>query len=409
MNFIQRIFGGNEKPPAQTARAEMMSGGTSVFTPWSGDAYGNDIYRGAVDAVARNAAKLKGTHVIKQQDRAAPQIGGRLNRILQTEPNPYMSAFDLLYRFITHYYLYNNAFAFLRKNEQGELLGVYPIGAAGAEFLADPSGEMYVKFRFQSGKEATLSYRDVVHLRRHFNHNDLLGDPNTAIAPALDLAHTQNEGIINGIKTGAYIRGILKFTQIMAPEKLKEEKDRFMADYLGMANSGGVMATDQKTEYTPIDPKITTIDEKQIRAAKLKIYDYLGVSEKIVNSNYTEDEWAAFYESTIEPIAVQLSLEFTRKIFTDREQAFGNSVLFESGRLQFSSNKTKIDLIAQLMPYGLLTVNQALEILNLPAVKDGDKRLQTLNVIDAADAAGYQLDRALKRKTVKELTNDDDR
>ena len=123
----------------------------------------------------------------------------------------------------------------------------------------------------------------------------------------------------------------------------------------------------------------------------------MGVSERIVNSSYTEDEWAAFYESTIEPIALQLSLEFTRKIFNEREQSFGNQILFESGRLQFSSNATKINLISQLIPYGLLTINQALEILNLPQVEDGDKRLQTLNVVDAQKANKYQLSEAKEK------------
>ena len=152
----------------------------------------------------------------------------------------------------------------------------------------------------------------------------------------------------------------------MAPEKLKEEKERFIKDYLSIANDGGIVATDQKMEYVPIELSPAAIDEKQIQAIKTKIYDYLGISESIVNSSYTEDQWAAFYESTLEPIAVQMSLEFTRKLFNEREQAFGNSIIFESGRLQFSSNKTKIRLIAPL-PYGLLTINQALEILNLQA------------------------------------------
>lgn len=43
------------------------------------------------------------------------------------------------------------------------------------------------------------------------------------------------------------------------------------------------------------------------------------------------------------------------------------------------------------MPYGVISVNQALEILNLPPVEDGDKRLQTLNVVDATKANQYQL------------------
>ena len=39
---------------------------------------------------------------------------------------------------------------------------------------------------------------------------------------------------------------------------------------------------------------------------------------------------------------------------------------------------------------GLLTVNQALEILNLPSVADGDRRIQALNMIDQTQAAQYQ-------------------
>lgn len=375
-------------------RAELMTGNAVRFTAWSGDAYANDIYRGAVDAIARNAAKLKGSHVITYSDHTRTDKDGRLNRLLQVQPNPYMSAFDLLYKLVTHYYLYNNAFAFLQRDERGNLLGIYPMGAANVEFMADSAGTLYCQFSFRNGRSALLPYSDIIHLRRNFNENDLLGDPNNALTPALELAHTQNEGIVNGIKSSANIRGILKFIQIMAPDKLKAEKDRFVSDYLQIANSGGIVAVDQKMEYVPLTVTPAVIDDKQLAAVKTKIYDYLGISEAIVNSSYTEDQWAAFYESTLEPLAVQLSLEFTRKLFNDREQAFGNSIIFESGRLQFSSNATKVNLIKELIPYGLLTINQALEILNLPSIEGGDKRLQTLNVVDAAKANQYQLQEA---------------
>ena len=388
--LFSRLFR-RQKEPVKVERAELLSGSTAIFTPWSGDAYSNDIYRAAVDAISRNAAKLKGSHVITYADHKEQPKNSKINRLLQVQPNPYMSAFDMLYKMVTHYFLYNNAFAYLQKDERGQLEGIYPLRALHVDFLADPNNELYCKFLFANSREVILPYVDIIHLRRNFNNNDLLGDPNTALSPALELAHTQNEGYMNGIKSSANIRGILKFTQIMAPEKLKEEKERFIDDYLSIANDGGIVATDQKMEYVPIDLKPAMIDDKQIQAIKTKIYDYLGISENIVNSSYTEDQWAAFYESTLEPIAVQMSLEFTRKLFNEREQAFGNSIMFESGRLQFSSNTTKIRLVANLVPYGLLTINQALEILNLPGVEDGDKRLQTLNVVDAMKANEYQL------------------
>lgn len=90
-------------------------------------------------------------------------------------------------------------------------------------------------------------------------------------------------------------------------------------------------------------------------------------------------------------------MEFTAKVFTDREQAFGNSIMFESGRLQFTSNATKVNLIKEIMPLGLLSINQALEILNLPAIEGGEKRLQTLNVVDADTALEYQMKKAGER------------
>lgn len=398
--IFERLFG--KTPEKKTVeQVEVLANSMPSFSPWSGDAYANDLYRGAIDAIARNAAKLKGSHVVEYVDRREIAKDNRLNRLLQVQPNPYMSAFDLLYKLVTHYFLYNNAFAFLQKDEQGNIVGIFPIRALHVDFMSDPRGDLYCKFLFSNGKHIILPYTDVIHLRRNFNDNDLLGDPNTALIPALELAHTQNEGYINGIKSSANIRGILKFNQIMAPEKLKEERERFIKDYLDIANDGGIVVTDQKTDYIPIELKPASIDDKQIQAIKTKIYDYLGISENIVNSSYTEDQWAAFYESTIEPIALQMSLEFTRKIFTEREQAFGNMVMFESGRLQFSSNATKVNLIAQLVPYGLLTINQALEILNLPGVEDGNRRLQTLNVVDAAKANEYQLGRPVQEENEK--------
>lgn len=404
MNLIQRIFR-SRTPPQTVERAELMSGSTAQFTAMSGGAYSSDIYRAAVDAIARNAAKLKGSHVVRTAGEVKERADQKLDRLLQVQPNPYMNAYDLIYKMTTHYYLHNNAFAYIQRDDSDNVKGIYPISGTSMEFMADAAGIIYCRFLFGNGRSAILPYGDIVHLRRHFNDNDLLGSHNDAILPALELAHTQNEGIMNAIKSSANIRGILKYTQIMAPEKLKQESDQFVKDYLSINNSGGVIMLDQKMEYQPIEAEPVMIDEKQIGATREKIHDYLGVSEAIVNSSYTEDQWAAFYESTIEPLATLMSLEFTRRVFTDREQAFGNSILFESGRLQFSSNKTKIELINQLMPYGMLTINQALEILNLPGIEDGDRRLQTLNVIDAATAKNYQLNRNLKMEAIKDLSD----
>ena len=358
-----------------------MNGGPAIFTQFSGNAYESDIYRSAVDSIARNVAKLKPVHVVTIE-RNRKDGDNYLNRILQVRPNPYMTSYDMIYKIVTHYYLYNNAFAYLQKDENGKLTGIYPLSPVNMEY-----------FFFAGGKQVTLPFRDVFTIRRFYNSNDLLGDTNTAILNTLDLAHTQNEGIANSIKSSATIKGLLKYNQILSPENLKKEKEEFIKDYLSISNNGGIAALDSKMDYVPLEIKGAVIDSEQMLAIKQKIYDYLGVSEKIVNSTYNEDEWSAFYESVIEALGVQISLELTDKIFTIREQAFGNSIIMEANRLQFASNTTKVNMIKELMPLGLFTVNQALEILNLPSVENGDRRLQTLNVANTEIVDEYQMNK----------------
>lgn len=387
--FISRLFN-RAKEPQKVERVEVIGGGPAIFTPFSGNAYESDIYRAAVDSIARNAAKLRGTHIITSENKRG--IGdGYLNRILQVRPNPYMTAYDMLYKLVTHYYLYSNAFAYLQKDPMGYLTAIWPLRPQSMEYVTDPTGQLYCSFLLAQGRRVILPYSEVFIARRFFNSNDLLGDPNTAIIPTLDLAHTQSEGMESAIKANATIRGILKFNQVLAPDKLNAEKEAFINDYMTVSNTGGIAAIDSKAEYIPLESKPTAIDEKQLQAVKQKIYEYLGISESIVNSTYTEDQWAAFYESVIEPLAVQFSLELTDKLFTPREQAFGNSIIFDSNRLQFASNATKTNIIKELMPLGLFTINQALDILNLPPVEDGDRRLQTLNVVSADKADQYQI------------------
>lgn len=386
MSIFDRIF--NRQTTAQKSK---MIEETASFSIYSGDAYSSDVYREGVDAIARNAGKLKGSHVIKYKDHDRVDGDCQLNRLLQVRPNPFMSAYDFTYKLVTRLFLYNNAFAFIDRDDRGVVRGLYPITASHVDLLADQNGELFCQFTIRNGRQIIFSYRDVIHLRRFFNDDDILGADNSAITPGLELAQTQNDGIIAGIKSGASIRGILKFTQIMSPTKLKEERDAFVNDYLEIGNDGGVVATDQKMDYQPIESKPIILDADQTKAIRSKIFSYLGVTEEIVSSSYTEDQFASFYESTIEPIATALSQEMTAKLFTEREQSFGNEIIFESGRLQFTSNSTKVNLIAQLVPLGLLTINQALEILNLPGVADGDRRLQALNMIDADQANKYQV------------------
>ena len=388
MSIFSRIF--RNKQPPKTAPA-VLTGPPAYFTPFSGNAYESDVFRAAVDAIARHGAKLHGSHIMRTQDGRQPGDDG-LNYLLGVRPNPYMSAYDALYKLITHFYAYNDSFGYIQRGDAG-IAALYPLDVTGAQFVTDPTDTMYIKFFFQNGKQYILPYSDIIHLRRHFNRNDLLGDDNSAILPAVRLAQTQSDGIVSGIKQGASLRGILKYNQVLAPEKMKQERDAFTADFLNISNNGGVAVTDSMLDFVPLDQKPYSINKAQMDAAKSKIYEYLGISQKIVDSTYSEQEGTAFYESVIEPLAAQMAQEFTAKIFTPIEQQAGNRILFEGDSMEYASYGTRISTLKESVPYGLFTVDEAREILNMRPIggDEGKKRLQTLNVVDATKANNYQL------------------
>jgi phage portal protein BeeE len=176
---------------------------------------------------------------------------------------------------------------------------------------------------------------------------------------------------------------------MLKPEDVKKMRDEFIKDFVKGSNETGIGGLDATTDFTPVKIEPTTASDTQIKTFDSKVLNYFGVNEKIIQSNYDENEWNAFYESILEPIATQMSLEFSNKLFTPTEKGYGNEIIFESNRLQYASNNTKVALLRYAN--NIMTVNELREIFNLSPREDGDVILQDLNHIDSNIANDYQL------------------
>ena len=367
MGILSNLFRQKQRQPQAVIEIN------NTFSSFSGTAYGNAAFRAAVDAIGRHTAKLQAHSGDRQ-----------LETLLNNAPNAYMSGYDLIYKTAAAYFTNNNAFILLDRDNTGRIAAIYPITPQSVEFHPGTGGAIYLECLFSDGRQATFPYMDIVHLRRHFLTNDLLGDGNAPLFPLLDTAETLTQGIAASVKNGTSIRGVLKFTSLVNPTQVKAEKEQFVADYFNPANSGGVAATDQRFDFVPTNVTPYSIPQEQIEAVNRQIYDYLGVNGKIISGSYNENEFSAFYESVIEPFALQLSQEFKLKC--------GVEITFTAERMEFSSAATKIKLLHEAAPLGLITVNEARHLLALPPVEDGDRRLQSLNYISAEKADAYQFE-----------------
>lgn len=345
--------------------------------------FGNDIYKS--DDV-RTAIRTLSEHTSKANPRSTDK---RIERLLQLNPNKYMNGKDFLAKIRNILEIRNTAFVYIERDNTGKVIGFYPVPYQSYTAVEYKNG-LFVEFTFSgmATNSLVIPWEDLAVLRKDYLTSDIGGENNVPLIGTLDVINTMDKGLENAVKSTANLRGILKSTKAMlAPEDLKKQKDQFVSDYMNIENAGGIASLDATQEFKEISLKPTTATAEEMDSFRERVYRYFGVSEKIIKSVYTESEYDAFYESRIEPVLVALSLELTRKIFTDREISFGAEIWYESNRLQFASAKTKISMVS-LVDRGLMTPNEYRALFNMAPYEGGDEfvlRLDTSKTGDTTD------------------------
>ena len=95
------------------------------------------------------------------------------------------------------------------------------------------------------------------------------------------------------------------------------------------------------------------------------VFYYFGTNKEILTNSFNEEQWAAYYEGRVEPFAIRVGEALTNMLFTPVEQMHGNSVMFSSNRLQYATTKDKNTIISNMVDRGVMSIEQAREILQL--------------------------------------------
>lgn len=389
-SLFNMIFGNKNYTNTITkTEMQLLSGYNAKFTTISSNIYDSKVARQCIDRIATHCAKLIPKHI---KASIGNNIKGEINFLLQNEPNPLMNTFDFIYKTISMLYTDSNAFVFIAKDKDGFITGFYPVLALSYDLLQDQSGKIYLQFDFVNGKKYTLPYLELIHLRLFYNRNDVFGTSNKVLLTDIESAHTASEGIKNAIKTSNNLKGIIKYDAVLKEKDIKASKESFVKDFLSLENESGIAAIDGKGDFKEINLKPITLDKDQLERVNYNIFDYFGISEKIVNNSYSAEEWDAFFEGVIEPRAIQMSGAFTNKIFSREARKEGHKIVFTTNRLQYASLSNKINLIKVAGAFGLLTKDDGREILDMAPFggEEGKKILQSLNNIDSSIANNYQ-------------------
>lgn len=394
----------------QLQYAKFLEGYSPIFSRFGQNIYASDVVQMCIDIIATECSKLQPKHIRTGDNNMQVVLKSSINRLFRIAPNELMTTRDFIEKIIWLLYMNYNAFIYpayeLKINDKGNsyrhYTGFYPLNPTQVTFLQDSTGKLFIELSFANGEKFTLAYSSIIHLRKKFSVNDIMGGglngqpDNQALLKVLQINDTVLQGLEKAIKTSLTVRGIIKINTMIDDEKQKAERERFEER---MASSkSGILPMDLKGEYVDLKPDPKLIDKDTLEFLQSKVLNYYGVSVPILSGDFNDEQYQAFYEKTLEPLIISLGQAFSKCLFTTRELDVGNEIAFYPQKLLFTNVKNKIAVADILGNRGALDNNALLAIFGYPPYEEGNVRYVSLNYVDVNIANEYQLRRAGTKK-----------
>ena len=410
MGWLDKL---KRKSPKKQKWAQMLNGYTPIFSQFGTNIYASDVVQQAVKCIVDEMKKLNPTHIRYNRNDPVP-VSGTIQTLLN-DPNPVMTTSEFLEKITWLLLLNYNAFIlptyYIYTNKDGTQVrvydGLYPLKPTFVEFIEDESNRLYVKMRFENNFETTIPYSDLIHIKYNYSVNeymggDVSGQPDhKPVLDTLQLNQTLLEGVAKAMKASYAVNGVVKYNTMLDDGKTEAAMQELETK---LRNSeSGFLPLDLKSEFTPLERSTQLVDEATLKFIDEKILRNWGVPLSILTGDYTKEQYAAFYQKTLEPLIISISQAFTKKLFTRRERAFGNEIRLYPKDLIFMTVDQTLEMVNMLSNTGSIYENEkrvAFGLQPLPELEG--KRYMSLNWVDVDIANQYQMN----NKTGKGSSND---
>lgn len=365
MGAFDKLLGKFKVKKAMGSWFQMLDGYSPVFNTYDGGVYEMELTRACVHTFASHCSKLQ------------PKVTGADSRgvqaMLEGKPNMFMTGAQFLYKAATIYETQNTCFIVPVLDVYDRIVGYYPVVPDMTE-LREQNGEAFLVYTFGNGEQAAIELSRVGIVSKFLYRSDLMGEDNGALNTTLQLLATQNQGIEEGIKNSASFRFMATVNNFTKGKDLAKERETWVADNLGPGSGGLALFPNTYGNVQQIQSTAKIVDPEQLKLIQDRVYTYFGTNEKILHNEAAGDDWAAYYEGKIEPFALQLSQAMTVMSYTQNERTRKNGIIWSANRLQYMTNADKLQVSSQMFDRGILSINDVMDVWNLPHVPDGDKR-----------------------------------
>jgi len=361
------------------SRVKVVNLTQDQFYSWNGSIYSSDIVRSALAPYVKSIGKMIASHIRETTKNGVTDK--KVNpdmymRFLLEEPNPYMTGQKLQERMAAQLKISKNAFALIERDGNGLPIHLWPIACSAAEAIEDMNGGLFIRFTMErNGQIFTFPYSDLIHLSEDVSMGSVFGNSlMPALSPLMEIVTTTDQGLVKAVKNSSIIKWLLKYNTKLRPEDMQKATTTFADSFLSVDNGTGVAAVDTSADAVQIQPHDYVPNSATSAESKQRIYALLNTNEKIVTSAWNETEWSSYFEAEIEPTLIMMQNEWTRKLFTRRERAAGNRIIFDASAIDSMTAATKLNFV-QMVSRRALTPNEWRAMFHWAPIEGGDEPL----------------------------------
>lgn len=239
-----------------------------------------------------------------------------------------------------------------------------------------------------STKEGTLIFgsEEILHFKGSNTLDGLVGISVREQLLSTIQGNVKAQELLNRMyDNGMTAKAVLQYTGSLNDENVKtlvERVNKYIAESGNVKTSERLVPLPVGMSLTPLNLKLADSQFLEIKQyTALQIASAFGVKPYQVG-DYTKSSYASaeaqqlsFLVDTLLYIVKQYEEEIAYKLLTDKEEANGYHVKFNTAVLLRADLKTQIDALSTAVNSFLYTPNEAREFLDKPAVEGGDKLL----------------------------------
>jgi HK97 family phage portal protein len=305
-------------------------------------------------------------------------------RLLNSSPNSYQTAYDLKIALLRAVLLRGNAFSHIEYDGAGKPTALHWLHPDSVIVKKLPNHRLGYQVTLKSGKIKILHQEEIIHIK-YMSDDGITGRSPIKIArETIGLGLAQQEHGARLFQNGAMPSGVLETDAAFKdPNAANRIRTEFNQKYQGVDKRGEVIFLEQGLKYKPLS--ISNTDSEWLESRSFTVADIariFKISPLLLQdlshgtySNFSEAQ-RAFLSHTLRPWLTNLQQAFNSRLVSIRSQG-STFIEFETKDLLRASTEERFSAYDVAIRNGIMSPNDARKAENMPARDGGDEFSQS--------------------------------